>query len=362
MDRSPHARRRLAAALAMLLAAAGLAVVTLASRADAAGEPCSEEVRGNPARLTSGRNGDIQTVDILLRVDGPPGFVVQADVSIRDQAGRTEDVVRATRLQPGTYEFVMYEPTPSDGLDLPPGRYGGGAASWLATETFRQYGTLAVASSSFDVAVSFRVNYFTCDSDGDGIPDRHDNCPTVANDQRDLDSDGLGDVCDADDDGDGADDARDNCPRLSNDQADSDGDGIGDACDATPYPPAPAPTSPTTPTGPTAGTTSGTTPTTTGPTTVAITRSVSLRYAAKRRVFTGTVASNLGSCLSYASVSLWRKTRGDDRRLVVRTADHNGRFRTPKVRHHGAYYVTVEADPAAGCGTATSRTVRIRRR
>ncbi len=35
------------------------------------------------------------------------------------------------------------------------------------------------------------------DTDGDGIPDSRDNCPTSANpDQRDLDRDNIGDVCD----------------------------------------------------------------------------------------------------------------------------------------------------------------------
>ncbi len=60
------------------------------------------------------------------------------------------------------------------------------------------------------------------DGDQDGIEDRCDNCPNVANTlQEDADHDCVGDACD-------------NCPNDSNaDQADSDGDGVGDVCDST---------------------------------------------------------------------------------------------------------------------------------
>jgi hypothetical protein len=76
-------------------------------------------------------------------------------------------------------------------------------------------------------------------SDGDGIPDGDDNCPTVDNDdQADADGDGIGDVCDDcpfdadnDADGDGVCGDVDNCPDDPNpNQEDADGDGIGDAC------------------------------------------------------------------------------------------------------------------------------------
>jgi hypothetical protein len=116
------------------------------------------------------------------------------------------------------------------------------------------------------------------DSDGDGIPDNEDNCPNKPNgpllgtcsadsgnpginctsdadcakgcssngicikDQRDSDSDGLGEVCDVcpldannDIDGDGVCGNVDNCPTIANpSQQDTDGDGIGDACDNCP--------------------------------------------------------------------------------------------------------------------------------
>lgn len=54
------------------------------------------------------------------------------------------------------------------------------------------------------------------DTDGDGVPDRYDNCPTVANsDQANEDGDGQGDACDCDKDNDGipnANPSNPNCP------------------------------------------------------------------------------------------------------------------------------------------------------
>ncbi len=96
------------------------------------------------------------------------------------------------------------------------------------------------------------------DTDGDGVGDSTDNCPTVPNpDQFDFDGDGRGNPCDncpfhynpgqedsdqdgtgdacEDQDSDGVPDAFDNCRTVANpDQRDSDFDGVGDLCDATP--------------------------------------------------------------------------------------------------------------------------------
>jgi hypothetical protein len=84
------------------------------------------------------------------------------------------------------------------------------------------------------------------DTDHDGVPDAIDNCPTVFNpDQADSNHDGIGDACEPgggtpgpDTDGDGVPDATDNCPDVPNPtQVDSDGDGAGDACDPCPQDP-----------------------------------------------------------------------------------------------------------------------------
>lgn len=75
------------------------------------------------------------------------------------------------------------------------------------------------------------------DSDGDGVPDSSDNCPSAFNPgQADTDGDGQGDACDTfddrDSDGDGVKNGSDNCVNDANPgQADTDGDGVGDACD-----------------------------------------------------------------------------------------------------------------------------------
>jgi len=82
-------------------------------------------------------------------------------------------------------------------------------------------GTDGRSESAGDAAFSRLVIYSgPPDSDGDGVPDGEDNCPSVFNPgQENADGDAHGDACD-------------NCPNVWNDrQADQDGDGVGNACD-----------------------------------------------------------------------------------------------------------------------------------
>jgi len=70
------------------------------------------------------------------------------------------------------------------------------------------------------------------DDDGDGVPDTSDAFPLDSSESSDADGDGVGDTADTDKDGDGVLDTSDNCPLTANaSQLDTDGDGTGDACD-----------------------------------------------------------------------------------------------------------------------------------
>ncbi len=73
------------------------------------------------------------------------------------------------------------------------------------------------------------------DKDGDTVPDGTDNCPDLPNaNQKDIDSDGIGDVCDPDRDGDGFDNEVDGLPDDPRYHLDADKDGVADELDQCP--------------------------------------------------------------------------------------------------------------------------------
>ena len=138
----------------------------------------------------------------------------------------------------------------------------------------------------------------TCDSDGDGIEERSDNCPTVANP----------------------------------DQADWDGDGVGNACDATPG------IAPTTP-GCTVGCTYEST--------------VGLRHRPERRLV-GKVESAAVGCRAGVEVTIWRKRSGATASWWWSPPGRPGRS-APGAPRAGRYYATRRVARPPLCGNATSR-------
>jgi hypothetical protein len=108
------------------------------------------------------------------------------------------------------------------------GTSNGGSYALNGTIGQPDAGTLSGGSYTLD------GGFVDADTDGDGIADAADNCPSVANpDQLNTDGDSLGNACDPDDDNDSVGDTADNCALVPNaDQTDTDGDGQGNACDA----------------------------------------------------------------------------------------------------------------------------------
>lgn len=85
------------------------------------------------------------------------------------------------------------------------------------------FGFIEISGNAHDCEDIVMVLEETClDSDGDGLADPQDNCPTAHNtDQSDIDGDGVGDMCD-------------NCIDIANSgQEDDNGDGIGNVCQPT---------------------------------------------------------------------------------------------------------------------------------
>jgi len=98
---------------------------------------------------------------------------------------------------------------------------------------------------AFRVMLALRYEETFVDSDGDGVPDARDKCPT---EKEDIDGFEDDDGClDADNDGDGVADGEDNCPDKAGPKelkgcpadTDTDGDGIPDHLDACPKNPGP---------------------------------------------------------------------------------------------------------------------------
>lgn len=206
---------------------------------------------------------------------------------------------------------------------MPLARYDGdpvtttGRAAWQVIVMNPQGG-----SDVRPLSATFTFTLASCDSDGDGIEEKVDNCPAVAN----------------------------------ADQANWDGDAQGNACDATPgtapVTPTPTPTvSPTTqPTQPPACTTD-----------CAYERTVGMRLKTKRHRFAGKVESPAVGCVADVNVTIWKKLPGRDRKLLVVTSLRTGKFATKAPRRPGRFYARVGSAAEPLCAADKSRVVRVRR-
>jgi Thrombospondin type 3 repeat len=136
----------------------------------------------------------------------------------RNTAGGDEDQYNSSVVQ-GVAGFSLETLTASDTVAL--SNPLGGLVNGVPKDYF------------FSIVNGHVAAVTTGDTDGDGVSDANDNCPTVKNaNQADQDHDGIGNLCDSDRDGDGVANPTDNCPSAPNaNQADLDGDGRGDACD-----------------------------------------------------------------------------------------------------------------------------------
>ena len=294
-------------------------------------------------------DGAVADVDVHVSVDaGYPYEMPTFEMSLVHESASS--MLMGRRRVDGGFHSLTYDDEASQGWDgsqqsgtfqpdqpLAYHDHRGVRGAW--TVEIRNWGDGVIHPQEMWV----RITSDTCDTDGDGRPDRIDNCPTVAN----------------------------------RDQVDWDGDGVGNACDPTPGtdPNAPAPTTPPTTTSPTTG---PTTSPTTGPTTApasptatvttgctadcAYVRTVELRHQKKKRALVGDVTSVAVGCRSVVPVSIWRTRPGADRKLVVLTTRRTGSFRTQAPRKPGRYYATVGSAAEPLCGHDRSRAVRVRRR
>lgn len=349
--------RGIRSVVSALVVAAGLSPVVVGAGAASAYVPCTyvisdtREVYG-PGGATSVRfdlsrsgvpyDARVADVDVYVHADTRPGtrfslstrydrieFARIDHSEIGPPLRVTWDDEAPTWRSPGQYEgrfrpdlesLSRFDGQPVDGHD-PEG--------WVLT--------LATFSSQtprlYDAGLVITID--SCDSDGDGVPERIDNCPSVAN----------------------------------QDQADADRDGIGDVCDPTPRPPAPPAAPPPAP-GPSPappvppGTAPGTGPGASLPgcsgDACRYDRTVGMRLADGR--FRGRVASPARGCRVGTAVTVWRVRAGEDQRVIVVRTRATATFRARAPRRAGRYYATVGSAAETMCASDRSPAVRVRRR
>jgi hypothetical protein len=325
-----------AGAVLVLLASSGVVAVASSPPASAAPVPCTQTFGATPVSGGSYSIPPFGSARFTVRPGqwlSPGATITDVDVQLGLAVRTDAELTFVLRHDQGADVTVMSRPVPGIPHDLvlddegAPWPFGATAGRYRPEQPLARLDGLAAtglwvinatSTSSMPVdvtALRVTVSSDSCDSDGDGVAETVDNCPTVANP----------------------------------DQVDWDADGRGNACDDTPGT-APAPPV-TQPTPPTPGCT----------TSCAYPRTVGLRHVKKKHRLTGTVTSSAVGCARQVPVTLWQKRRKADRRLVVLTTRNNGTYRTKAPRRAGRYYVTVGSAAEPLCGADRSRTIRLRR-
>lgn len=335
-----------------LVAASGWVVLAPGATSAAGVVPCTQTFTrtfsGSEAYVPDGQTRPFAvTVPAGAFLDG--ATVSDLDVAVAFGSGRAATVTAAgpstsrRLLQSSGLDYQDYDVTfddeaptawgpatttgrarPEATLDAFDGRPAAGQWGVHVNATFN-YGGVGVQR------VSVTITSSGCDSDGDGVAETVDTCPSVANP----------------------------------DQADWDADGLGNACDSTPgtapvQPTSPAtqpPTQPATlpPPAPGASAVPGCSTTCTSP------RTVEMSYVKRKRLLVGRITAAARGCAAQVPVTVWRLRGGADRKLVITTTRASGAFRTKAPRTPGRYYASVGAGGEARCGEGKSRTIRIRR-
>jgi hypothetical protein len=217
--------------------------------------PCDAETIGM-AEITQGGAGAVvyEGLEVNVMFGGDymhsPGPKLFEDIVFTPaDVGKTVTMIEATDPEFNAVAAVL-----TNGLNDPLyfqiiGRPGGGGHGESSSEAFSFFGDSSGAHGTdfkdYTIqCISLRINSLTLntpgqnpngngiwtdysinysllvqgartvvDSDGDGVLDAIDNCPSVANpDQRDTDGDGIGNACDPDNDNDGDPDVTDCAP------------------------------------------------------------------------------------------------------------------------------------------------------